>query len=196
MSGLFRCRAACGSAAALVATLLFATSSVQAQDNAAATPAPMAAAPVPMAAAPAPMVEQPLFKDTHVGIETSFGADSPAVFLAGNTGAVLWGVGVIFNYDGNLMADKTHANLVLSAGYMVHNRFPFAMGPEVDYVPQLAPSAFDSNDVRVGWTLWYAPWSIPAVIGTAVLVDLDFVNGKKAVVSSLAPVVRIVFGFH
>jgi hypothetical protein len=177
--------------------LLFATSSVQAQDSAgAAAPAPMAAAPAPMAAAPPAVVEQPLFKNTHVGIGSSFGTDSPLVLLAGNTGSVLWGVGAIFNYDGNLMADKTHVNLVLSGAYMIHNQFPFAMGPEIDYTPQLVPSAFDANDVRVGWALWYAPWSIPAVIGTAVLVDFDFVNGKKAVVSSLEPAVRIVFGFH
>jgi hypothetical protein len=139
---------------------------------------------------------RPVFEGTHFGIGSSFGGDSPVAFLAGNTNAILWGAGLIFAYDGNAMTDKTHANLVLSLGYMVHNQFPFAMGPEVDWIPSLAPSAFDTNSVRAGWALWYAPWNIPAVVGTAVFVNFDIASGKSAVVTSVTPAVRIVFGFH
>jgi hypothetical protein len=183
------CRAARKSATvvSVVSALWLLAPSAHAQE---ATPPP----PAPAAAAAPPA--GPLFAGTHFGIGSSFGADSPVAFLAGNTESVLWGAGIIFAYDGNAMTDKTHANLVLSLAYMVHNQFPFAMGPEIDYIPQIAPSAFDSNSVRAGWALWYAPWNIPAVIGTAAFVNFDFVSGKSAVVTSITPAVRIVFGFH
>jgi hypothetical protein len=153
------------------------------------------ATPVPAAeAAPAPA--RPLFAGTHFGFGASFGIDSPVAFLAANSDAFLWGAGLLFAYDGNAMMEKTHASAVLTVAYMVHNRFPFAMGPEIDYAPQLAPNAFDNHDLRAGWTLWYAPWTIPCVIGTAVFADFAFASGKSTVVTSVSPAVRIVFGFH
>lgn len=199
MSAMFRCRAARRNAAALVVISMFAASSAYAQD---ATPpaAPMA----PAAAAPMP-AERPLYAGTHFGIATSFGADQPQLFLAASTGAVTWGVGVTnFKYDGNAVAgatnpngDKTTADLVLSLGYMVHNQFPFAMGPEVDYIPSLAPKSFDVNVIQAGWAFWYAPFNIPAVIGTAAFVQVVIPPSPgKAIITTVTPAVRIVFGFH
>jgi hypothetical protein len=181
MPACIRDRVARSSAIALI-TLLVAAGTASAQD---ATPA-----------AAAPPADRPLFDGTHFGVGSSFGTDSPVALLAGNTGAVLWGVGALFSHDGNAEMNKTAANLVLNLQYMIHNRFPFAMGPEIDFIPELAPSSFDNNTLQVGWSLWYAPWNAPIVIGSAVLVNVDFPAGKSAVVTSLTPAVRIVFGFH
>jgi hypothetical protein len=149
-------------------------------------------------AAPAAMpAERPLFDGTHFGVGGSFGVDSTAVTLTGNAGAVLYAVGLIFKYDGNAVApvDNTSASAILDLGYMVHNQFPFAMGPEVTLIPELAPKGFGTNVLQAGWAFWYAPWNIPAVIGTALFVQVVFPDGGKAVVSTVTPAVRIVFGF-
>jgi hypothetical protein len=127
------------------------------------------------------------------------------VFLAANTGAVTWGIGVSnFKYDGNAVAgptnpngDKTTADLILSLGYMVHNQFPFAMGPEVNFIPSLAPKSFDVNVIQAGWAFWYAPFNIPCVIGTAAFVQVVIPpSPAKQIVTAVTPSVRIVFGFH
>jgi hypothetical protein len=203
MSAVFRCRAARRNAAALVVISMFAASSAYAQD--ATPPAAPAAAPA------APMMEagRPLFSGTHFGIATSFSSDAqqqvPQVFLAANTGAVTWGIGITnFKYDGNAvpgptnpMGDKTTADLVLSLGYMVHNQFPFAMGPEVNFIPSLAPKSFDVNVIQAGWAFWYAPFNIPCVIGTAAFVQVVIPpSPAKQIVTAVTPSVRIVFGFH
>lgn len=170
------------SAIALVASCLL-VSSAYAQE---ATPPP--------AAMPA---DRPLFAGTHLGIGSSFGVDSTALTLAGNSGSVLFAIGGILKYDGNVAEgmDKTSASAVLDLGYMVHNRFPFAMGPEVVFIPELAPKGFGTNVVQAGWAFWYAPWNIPAVIGTAAFVNIVLPDGGKAVVTTVTPAVRIVFGF-
>jgi hypothetical protein len=172
------------SAIALVATCLFA-SSAHAQE---ATPPP---------AAPAAMPAGPLFSGQHFGVGSSFGVDSTAVTLTGNTGSVLYALGLIYKYDGNVAEgmDKTSASGVLDLAYMVHNQFPFAMGPEVVFIPELAPKGFGTNVVQAGWAFWYAPWNIPAVIGTALFANIVLPDGGKAVVTTLTPAVRIVFGF-
>lgn len=199
MPAVFRCRAARMNAAALVTIImsLFAASSASAQEAPAAPMAAPAGAPMP--------AERPLFADTHFGIASSFGVDAPQLFLAANTGAITWGIGVTnFKYDGNAVVgptnpngDKTTADLVLSLGYMVHNAFPFAMGPEVDFIPSLAPKAFDTNVIQAGWAFWYAPFNIPAVIGTAAFVQVVIPPSPgKAIVTTVTPAVRIVFGFH
>jgi hypothetical protein len=196
---MFRCRAARRNAAALVVVSMFAASSAYAQD---ATPpaAPMA----PAAAAPMP-AERPLFAGTHFGIATSFGVDQPQLVLAANAGAITWAVGVTnFKYDANAAVsmtnpngDKTTADLVLSLGYMVHNQFPFAMGPEVNFIPSIAPKSFDTNVIQAGWAFWYAPFNIPCVIGTAAFVNVVIPPSPlKQIVTTVTPAVRIVFGFH
>jgi hypothetical protein len=141
--------------------------------------------------------DRPLFAGTHFGIGSSFGVDSTALTLAGNSGSVLFAIGGILKYDGNVAEgmDKTSASAVLDLGYMVHNRFPFAMGPEVVFIPELAPKGFGTNVVQAGWAFWYAPWNIPAVIGTAAFVNIVLPDGGKAVITTVTPAVRIVFGF-
>lgn len=194
MPALSPCRAA--RASAVFATVWFAAALATAGSARADDPAPTPTPALSPAAAQPPGPPEAVFSGTHFGVGSSFGGDSPVAFLAGNTNAVLWGLGLVFAHDENLMADKTHAAAVLSLGYMVHNKFPFAMGPEIDITPDLAPKAFDGIDVRAGWALWYAPWNIPAVVGTAVFVDLNFPSGGKSVITTLTPAVRVVFGFH
>ena len=171
------------SAVALVATSLFASSALADET-----------AP---GAAPPPPAERPLFDGTHFGLGSSFGVDSPVAFLAGNTGPLLYGIGLNYKHDGNVAEgmDKDSASAVLVGAYMIHNQFPFAMGPEVDFIPELAPKGFGTNVVQAGWAFWYAPWNIPAVVGSAVFVSLVFPDGGKAVVTTVTPAVRIVFGF-
>jgi hypothetical protein len=199
MPAVSRCRAARMNAAALVILIVSvsAASSAYAQESTPPPPAAMAPAAAPMPAA------RPLFDGTHFGLASSFGVESSTVFLAVNTGGITWGLGVNYAYDGNAVAgatnpggDKTHASGVLSLGYMVHNQFPFAMGPEVNFIPELAPKGFDTNVLQVGWALWYAPFNIPAVIGTAAFVQTVFPAGGKAIVTTVTPAVRMVFGFH
>jgi hypothetical protein len=173
---------------ATLAVLWLGTHSAQAQE------VPAAAPPAPATTAAPP--ERPLFADVHVGIATSFGVDSPTVVLAGNAGAVLWGIGASYKHDGNATGDQDTASGVLNLAYMVYNKFPFAMGPEVTFIPELAPKGFSNNAVQAGWGLWYAPFNIPAVVGTAILVQAVFPDGGSAVVTTVTPAVRIVFGFH
>jgi len=187
MAAVSRCRAR---HSALVVVMLWLVAPSAHAEEVGTTP------PAQNVAAGAPPSTPPLFSGTHFGVGAAFGVDSPVAFLAANSGPLLWGAGMMFAYDGNAMADKTHANLVLTLAYMVHNQVPFGMGPEVNYIPQLAPNAFDSNSIRAGWAFWYSPWNIPASIGTAVLVNFDFESGKRAVVTSVSPAVRVVFGFH
>jgi hypothetical protein len=186
MHTLVQCRARM-SAVVLGVLVLFAAPAAHAQEP--------PAAPPPMAAEPA---ARPLFGGVHWGVGSSFGADSPVLFLAGNYEAIAFGVGAFYLHDGNIPPpmDETHAGLVLSLGYMVHNVFPFAMGPEADFIGSLAPKAFDDNSLRLGWAFWYAPWNIPCIIGTAAFVNLDFPPGLKSRISTVTPAVRIVFGFH
>ena len=184
MLALSRCQAARVSAAVLVALGFIALSSTSAFAQEATPPAAPAAMPA----------ERPLFEGTHFGVGGSFGADAPSVVLAGNTNNILFGVGLIYNHNA-ANADADHANWILVGAYMMHNLFPFAMGPEVNFVPQLAPNAFDAYSIRAGWAFWYAPFNIPAVIGTAVYVNFDVTKGAPTVISTVTPAVRVVFGF-
>lgn len=194
MSALSQCRAARTSAMILAVVWSLASVSAHAQGA-----PPPAAPPAATEAPPAPageMAGRPLFEGVHFAIGSSFGSDTPLAFLAGNADAFLYGIGLVLIHDSNLPTDKTNATAVVSAAYMLHNKFPFAMGPEVDIAPELAPKAFDGIDLRLGWAFWYAPWNIPAAIGPAVFLDLDFPSGKSSVIATLSPAVRIVFGFH
>ena len=184
MLALSRCRAARISAAIFLGFIALGSTSAFAQE---ATPP---AAPAPMPA------ERPLFDGTHFGVGGSFGADAPSVVLAGNSNQILFGVGLIYNHNSNIpMTDADHANLILVGAYMLHNQFPFAMGPEVNFIPELAPIAFDQFSIRAGWAFWYAPFNIPAVVGTAVYVNFDVAKGASTVISTVTPAVRVVFGF-
>lgn len=182
MLALSRCRAARISAAVLF-IVLGSSSAALAQEA------------TPPAAAPPP-AERPLFEGTHFGVGSSFGADAPSVVLAGDTANILFAAGLIYIHNSPLpMAPVDQAHLILVGAYMLHNTFPFAMGPEVNFIPQLAPNAFDAYSIRAGWAFWYAPFNIPAIVGTAVFVNFDVAKGQNTVISTLTPAVRIVFGF-
>ena len=191
---LFRSRAAHVGLSVLVAVSVSASAYA---DDAAAPAAPPATPP------PAAMESgAPLFEGTHFGIAAAFNADTQALVLAPAFGSILAAVGLAYEHASDGLAppavtDKDAAALILSVAYMVHNRGPLAMGPELDLTSTLAPGgAFDNNDLKVGWAFWYAPWKAPIAIGGAALVDFEFVKGRSAVIKLVEPSVRIVFGFH
>lgn len=197
MLALFRSRAAHVGLSVLVAVSVSASAYA---DNAAAPAAPPATPP------PAAAMEsgEPLFEGTHFGIAAAFNTDTQALVLAPAFGPILAAIGLAFEHNGNGLAppvvtDKDAAAVILSAAYMIVNsrQIGLAMGPEVDLTSTLAPgSAFDNNDLKLGWAFWYAPWKAPIAIGSAALVDFAFAKGQSAVIKLVEPSVRIVFGFH
>ena len=58
----------------------------------------------------------------------------------------------------------------------------------------LAPRGFGTNVVQTGWAFWYAPWSIPAALGSAMFVSLVFPT-EGSCRHHRHPAVRVVFGF-
>jgi len=190
MPAVFRCRAALVCSAAVIAVLSSISATAHAQDSTAPAPAapPPAAGEMPAG--------QPLYEGTHFGIGTSFNTTSPVLLLAPQTGPLLLGVGLAVDYDRNKATDQTTSDLVLVGAYMIHNVFPFAMGPELDYSTQIMPNGFKNFALSPGWAFWYAPWKAPIVIGGAVFLNIAVADGRGTVVSTASPAVRIVFGFH
>jgi len=164
--------------------------------------------PAPAAAA----AERPLFGGAHLGVAANFSTTSPNVVLAGFVDNFLYaaGLGVDFTNHNAALAtpgmsppSSTSFNLVFSAAYMLHNKFPFAMGPEFDWVPFLSlpgdSTAFKFHVLQLGWAFWYAPFPIPAVVGTGVFLEID-INAIPAdtviTITTPTPGVRVVFGFN
>jgi len=134
--------------------------------------------------------------------------DSP--FLLGAIAPIdhmLIGAGLSFDYNGdgqtdaagNKLNDKVASNLVLAVQYMVFDKSPFAMGPEIFLVGSLAPGkAFDYLLVRPGWGFWYTPWQAPIAIGSALTVEVTVPtqDEQKVTLSSLTPGLRLGYIFN
>ena len=188
---LFRSRAAHVSLSVLVAVSV--SASAYADDAAPAAP--------PATPPPAAMESgAPLFEGTHFAVLAAFNGASPTLFVAPAIDSLLLGVGLAYEHNENGLApmstDKDQATLTLTAAYMLHNRIPFAMGPELALVLPLAPDAFNPVTVVPGWAFLYAPWKAPIAIGTALDIALVFPKSPgKAIIATTTPAVRIVFGF-
>jgi len=149
----------------------------------------------------------PILKAGLVGV---LGGANDSPFIIGAvvpTDHVLLGAGLSFDYNGNGLTDtagntsrdKVASNLVLAAQYMVVDRSPFAMGPELFMVGSLAPgSAFDYLLLRPAWAFWYCPWHGPIAIGSALAVEIQVPtqSGRKPILELLTPGLRLGYIFN
>jgi len=153
--------------------------------------------------APAP----PILKAGLTGV---LGGANDSPFIIGAvvpTDHVLLGAGLSFDYNGhgltdaagNTSRDKVASNLVLAAQYMVVDRSPFAMGPELFMVGSLAPgSAFEHLLLRPAWAFWYCPWHGPIAVGSALAVEIQVPtqSGQKPILNLLTPGLRLGYIFN
>jgi len=144
----------------------------------------------------------PVLKQGYAGV---LGGVNDSPFLLGAIAPIdhmLIGAGLSLNYSGygqkdaagNVLNDKVASNLALAVQYMVVDKSPFAMGPEIFLVGSLAPGkAFDYLLVRPGWGFWYTPWSAPIAIGSALAVEITVPtqSGQKLTLGALTPGLRL-----
>ena len=188
----------CGGALLLVAVM---TTTAWAQDPPAA--AEPAAAP---AAAPA---EPPKFAGGRtVYFLAGSVSDSPFLFV-GSTFApgVTLAVGANFHYDGNGLpgptgmptSDKLEVQGLLYGAYYVYNKFPVGVAVETSVIAPLSPQQFDVLTFRPGVAIYYAPFPVPLVVGTALDVQINVFRGDlsalKPQVSTLTPGLRLIYVF-
>jgi len=117
------------------------------------------------------------------------------------------GAGLSFNYNGygqrdaagNVLNDKVASSLVLATEYMVVDRAPFAMGPELFLVGSLAPGkALDYLLVRPAWAFWWTPWNGSIAVGSALALEIQVPTQRdqKAIVNLLTPGIRLGYIFN
>jgi len=134
--------------------------------------------------------------------------DSPFIIAATTpVDHLVVGAGLSFNYNGygqrdaagNVLNDKVASSLVLTTEYMVVDRAPFAMGPELFLVGSLAPGkALDYLLVRPAWAFWWTPWNGSVAIGSALAVEIQVPTQRdqKTIVNLLTPGIRLGYIFN
>jgi hypothetical protein len=117
-------------------------------------------------------------------------------------------LGLGFTYNGNgsptspLTAVKGAPNnrvgsdLFTDVIYFVHDRAPFAMGPELNVITSLSPN-YPATVVVVTplLALRYAPWRAPIAIGTGLGMSFAFTRGAQPVASLATQGLDIVYAF-
>ncbi len=97
-------------------------------------------------------------------------------------------------------ANKFNSNLVVAGEYMVIDKLPFALGPELTVLGSLAPDrVFTTLVFEPGIAFWYAPFRAPLVLGSAVDAEIITQNGPtaaKAQVTILTPGLRLGYIFN
>jgi hypothetical protein len=156
--------------------------------------------------APPPVVavsHPPLFNGVAFGALVS-ASQVPSLILVGSYNSLLFGAGVQFSYNraglpdagGAPTGDKVLMSAAFDLQYMVFNRNPVAIGPEVDYATSLAPvNPFKVNNVTAGVAFWYAPFNAPVLLGGAWLVSISNAPGAPTTVDLLTPALRAVLAF-
>ncbi len=117
-------------------------------------------------------------------------------------------IGVGFTYNGNGSpsspltevkgAPNNHvgSDLFLDFLYFVHDRAPFAMGPELNFITSMSPNVpFTVVVVTPMWALRYAPWKAPIAIGTGLGMSIAFTKGAQPVASLATQGLDIVYAF-
>jgi len=189
----------CGGALLLVAVM---TTTAWAQD-------PPAAAE-PAAVSPPPPAAEPM---KFAGARTSYfitGSVSDSPFItAGATFApgVSLAVGLNFHYDGNGLpgptgaptSDKFAVQGLIYGAYYFYNKFPVGVAAEAALVAPLSPQQFDVLTIQPGVVIYYAPFPVPLVVGTALDVQINVFRGDlsalKPQVSTLTPGLRLIYVF-
>lgn len=148
-------------------------------------------------AVPAQPVATPHLIGGNTGVLVGGVGDQPYVFGAiALNGGVILGVGVGVAFDGTLATDKVSALGILYGSYMFKNVANFAVGPELFIITPFAPTPASTLTFRPGVALWYAPFSAPVLLGTAIDVDLTYVKASSAMkVALVTPGVRIAYAF-
>lgn len=147
-------------------------------------------------AAPAPAAPAHLIGGTSPVI---VGGVSDSPFVLGGValdGGIIVGAGVSFGYDGAAANDKTSFSLIVHGAYMLKNIANFAVGPELLVAMPFAPSAASTLTFTPGIALWYAPFSVPILFGSAIDLDITYVkDGGNVKVGLRTPGLRIGYAF-
>ncbi len=97
-------------------------------------------------------------------------------------------------------AHKFNSNLVVAGEYMIIDKLPFALGPELTVLGSLAPDrVFTTLVFEPGIAFWYAPFRAPLVLGSAIDAEIITQNGPtaaKAQVTILTPGLRLGYIFN
>jgi hypothetical protein len=97
-------------------------------------------------------------------------------------------------------AHKFNSNLVVAGEYMIIDKLPFALGPELTILGSLAPDrVFTTLVFEPGIAFWYAPFRAPLVLGSALDAEIITQNGPtaaKAQVTILTPGLRLGYIFN
>jgi poly(hydroxyalkanoate) depolymerase family esterase len=116
------------------------------------------------------------------------------------------GLGFTYNANGSptspLTGIKGESNnhvgsdFFLDVMYFVHDKAPFAMGPELNVIGSLSPNyPLTMIVVTPMLALRYAPWKAPIAIGTGLGMSLAFERGAKPVASLATQGLDIVYAF-
>ncbi len=171
-------------------------------------PAPPAPAPT---APPAPTPE-PAAPRKLAGAKTTYwisgGVADSTSWTLGTTfpPGVAIAVGLNINYDRNGLAipgmtmrstDKLSLQGLVIGTVYLYNVYPTGIAAELGLITPLAPSAFNpALTIRPGVVWYYAPFSAPLVLGTALDLAITIPKGNtKASVQTVTPGVRLVYIF-
>ena len=163
------------------------------------------APPPPADATKAEIKEAPiLFKKGLYGVLGGF-SNSP--FLIGaiapaDHALIGFGLSLTYNGNGNVegaatpTTNKTAANIYLAFQYMLIDKAPFALGPEIQAIYQVAPSTpagvsgLNTLVLLPGLAFWYAPFHAGLALGAALDVQIAIPAGASTIVNTLTPGVR------
>jgi poly(hydroxyalkanoate) depolymerase family esterase len=117
-------------------------------------------------------------------------------------------LGLGFTYNGNGSpsspltdvkgAPNNHvgSDLFVDFIYFIHDRAPFAMGPELNFITSLSPNVpFTEVVVTPMWALRYAPWKAPIAIGTGLGMSIAFTKNAQPVASLATQGLDIIYAF-
>lgn len=169
---------------------------------------PGAGAPPPGAPGAMPWAPKYMYKAGGLGTMGLF-SDKPGIgfaYLPIDHAMVALAVGL--KYDGNglpipmsptgaRMPSQWAWDLILSVEYMIHDSYPFAMGPQFAAIMNFYPGDSLANVILMpAWGFWYAPFNAPIGIGSALAVQIQLTKGMEPVVSLVTPGVRFVYVFN
>lgn len=158
---------------------------------------------VSIAAQPAGPPAHPLFSGLGFGALISVN-QQPSLVLVGSYDSLLFGAGVQLSYnsqgvpdsDGMATSHKVLASGTVGLQYMLYNRHPVALGPEIDYTTSLAPGdPFRVHTVSGGAAFWYAPFNAPVLVGGAWLAAVSHTSGAATTLDLMSPSLRLVLVF-
>jgi hypothetical protein len=131
-------------------------------------------------------------------------AQQPTLLLAGGYGALLFGVGGQMAYNSRGFSDtqsmptndKFQMSATVGLQYMLYNRHPVAIGPEIDYATPLSPDKpFKDNTIQTGVAFWYMPSAAPILVGSAWLASFTRATNGARTVDLLTPSIRVALVF-